>query len=148
MQTTPALALGVVLIGGMMIAFQAPINAMLGRSLGSALGAAAVSFLVGTVALIALTLLRGEGGAFLRIDDIRPWLLIGGALGAFYVWAALWAVPVLGALTTMSAVIFGQLLAALVIDHFGLLGLPIREIGLTRIAAAALVAAGLVLSRY
>jgi transporter family-2 protein len=43
-------------------------------------------------------------------------LLIGGALGAFYVWTVLWAIPTLGALTTITALILGQLSAALLID--------------------------------
>ena len=83
-----------------------------------------------------------------RAASASPVLLLGGVLGAFYVWSVLWAIPTLGALTVISALILGQLSAALVIDATGLLGLSVQAITPTRIAAAALVAAGLVLSRF
>ncbi|MBI6630495.1 DMT family transporter [Pontibaca salina] len=141
-------ALIAVATAGFAITLQAPINAALGRNLGSTLGAASVSFFVGFSLLLALSFLRGEAGAFMRLAATPRWMLVGGALGAFYVWAALWSIPILGALTTASMLILGQMIAALAIDHFGLIGLPVREISLPRLAAAGLVAAGLVLSRF
>ncbi len=145
---TPLLALVVVAIAGGAVALQTPINAALGRNIGSGVAAAAVSFGVGFAILLAVLLLRGEMSALPRIIATPPVLLLGGVLGAFYVWAVLWAIPTLGALTVISALILGQLSAALVIDATGLLGLTVQAITPTRIAAAALVAAGLVLSRF
>ncbi|MEO9630916.1 MAG: DMT family transporter, partial [Sulfitobacter sp.] len=110
--------------------------------------AAAVSFGVGFAILLGVLLMRGELGALPRAASASPVLLLGGVLGAFYVWSVLWAIPTLGALTVISALILGQLSAALIIDATGLLGLTVQAITPTRIAAAALVAAGLVLSRF
>ena len=73
--------------------------------------------------------------------------VVGGALGAFYVWAALWSIGTLGAVTLVAAMIFGQLAAAFVLDATGAFGLPLREISWTRVLAVAFVAAGLILSR-
>jgi bacterial/archaeal transporter family-2 protein len=56
-------------------------------------------------------------------------------------------VHVLGVVTMVAALILGQLLAALALDATGAFGLAVREISPTRVAAVALVAAGLVLSR-
>lgn len=148
MPTVTLAALIAVAIAGFAITLQAPVNAALGRNLGSTLGAASVSFFVGFSLLLALSFLRGEASAFMRLAATPRWMLIGGVLGAFYVWAAIWSIPILGALTTASMLILGQMIAALVIDHFGLIGLPVRDISLPRLAAAGLVAAGLVLSRF
>lgn len=145
---TPILALIVVAIAGAAVVLQTPINAALGRNIGSGVAAAAVSFGIGFAILLAVLLLRGELGALPRAASASPVLLLGGVLGAFYVWSVLWAIPTLGALTVISALILGQLSAALVIDATGLLGLTVQAITPTRIAAAALVAAGLVLSRF
>jgi bacterial/archaeal transporter family-2 protein len=145
---TPILPLLIVCLAGVAVAMQSPINAALGRSLGSGVGAAAVSFAIGFLTLAIVLLLRGEVGALAGVVTAPKVLLIGGALGAFYVWSVLWAIPVLGALTTITALILGQMCAALVIDATGLFGLAVAAVTPTRLAAAALVAAGVVLSRF
>ena len=144
---TPILALALVAVAGGAVALQTPINAALGRNIGSGVAAAAVSFGVGFAVLLLVLLMRGELGALPRIAATPPVLLTGGMLGAFFVWAVLWAIPTLGSLTVISALILGQLSAALLIDATGLLGLAVQAVTPTRLAAAALVAAGLVLSR-
>jgi hypothetical protein len=68
-------------------------------------------------------------------------------LGAWYVVAAVWGVASLGVVTLVAAMVFGQMAAALVIDATGILGMTVREITPTRIAAAGMVLGGLVLSR-
>jgi bacterial/archaeal transporter family-2 protein len=137
----------VVVIGGVALATQAPINAALGRSLGSPVGAAAVSFGVGFLVLFALTLLVDGPSTFLRLGTTPNWQVAGGFLGAYFVFSALWGVPTLGVLSTMAALILGQMTAALVLDGSGLFGLQVLALSPQRIAAAVLVAAGLVLSR-
>jgi len=141
------LALLAIATGDACIAIQAPINARLGTHVGDPVTAAAISFIVGAIVLSGLVLLRGAvpGGA--QIAALPWWAWIGGALGAVYVWAAVWSVGTLGVVTMVAALIFGQLTAALVLDAIGAFGLQVREISWTRIGAVALVAAGLVLSR-
>jgi bacterial/archaeal transporter family-2 protein len=140
-------AVAAAVLGGVAIAVQAPINAALGRGLGGAVPASAVSFGVGFLVLLAVSLLQGHGGAFLRLGQVPVWTLAGGVLGAWYVFSAVWGVSTLGVVTLIAALVFGQMSAALVIDATGSLGMAVREITPTRIAAAGLVLAGLVLSR-
>lgn len=139
--------LGAVVLGGTAIALQAPINAALARELGGPVPAAAVSFGVGFLVLLAIAIVQGQFGAFLRLPQVPAWTLIGGCLGAWYVLSAVWGVSSLGVLTLISALILGQMAAALVIDATGALGVTAREITPSRIAAAGLVMAGLILSR-
>jgi transporter family-2 protein len=106
-----------------------------------------VSFLVGLVALVTLTLALHGPQAFARLAAASPGLMIGGQFGAFFVWAMLGAVPVLGALTAFAALVLGQLAAALILDATGAFGLPVLAVSPTRLAALAPVGAGLVLSR-
>lgn len=144
----PVWAALLMVAGGVAIAVQAPINTALGRGIGSGMVAGAISFGVGFVALLILSLLSGQGAAFARVTNIAPWLLLGGLLGAYYVWAIIATLPRLGVLTAISAVVLGQLVAAMVIDRLGAFGLPVHPISPTRILAALLVGAGLVLSRF
>src|SRR5690349_24317864 len=119
MAKEPALLLTV--FAGGLIALQAPINAVLGDSIGK-LPAASVSFIVGTIALVLITLL--VGGGFGDVGEARHlswYYLMGGVLGAVYVTTALIAVRSLGAGGVVAATIAGQLSLSLVIDQLGIL---------------------------
>jgi transporter family-2 protein len=75
------------------------------------------------------------------------WGWIGGAVGAGYVASTVAAAPRLGALNLFAAVIFGQLLCSVLLDHFGVL---YQEHGLNagRIAGVILLGTGVVLVRF
>jgi bacterial/archaeal transporter family-2 protein len=138
------LAVVITAVAGGLIAAQAPINAELGRSTGT-LVAALVSFLVGTVVLAAVIVLSGKAGGLTSTFDVSWYYLLGGLLGAIYVFNALVAVSAIGAGGVAAATIFGQLTASVAIDRLGLFGLD--EIPLTpeRILGVVLLLAGTVL---
>lgn len=140
-------ALLAIAVGGACIATQAPINSRLGSHVGDPVTAAAISFIVGAIVLSLIVLARGAVPSGAQMAAAPWWAWVGGALGAIYVWAAVWAVGTLGVVTMVAALIFGQLAAALLLDAIGAFGLQVREISWTRIAAVVMVAGGLVLSR-
>jgi transporter family-2 protein len=136
-----AAVFGTAVVGGM-IALQAPINSMLGKSVGT-LAAASVSFALGTVALVGLTLLAGGGfGELGEARHLSWYYLSGGILGAFYVTTVLVTVRELGAGGVTAATIAGQLTASVVIDRLGVLGLDERPLSLQRVAGIVLLAVG------
>ena len=61
--------------------------------------------------------------------------------------ATLVLIPRLGVAMTFALVTAGQMIFTLVIDHYGLLGVPVREISLMRIGGIVLITAGVVLIR-
>ncbi len=141
------IALVAVVLAGSVLATQAPINAALARQAGDPLVAACISFLVGFLVLAAIWAFRGTGLSRDAVTTAPPWIWVGGALGAFYIAAMIWAVPVIGTFSTTMALVVGQLVAALVLDRIGAFGLPVHDISLTRLAGFGLVLAGLALSR-
>lgn len=111
------------LTGGALIAAQAPINARLRLILSSPVGSGLVSFLVGTVILVAAVAVVGDGGSVLGGLGGGPWwAYLGGACGAFFVVATILSAPRVGVTTTFVAVIAGQVAAAALIDRYGWLG--------------------------
>lgn len=128
---------------GVFFAVQGPINTALGKRT-SVFQAAAVSFLGGAVisGIIALILRRGDLG---QIKNAPFWQLIGGCYGAVNVAVTIAAIPVVGAALALTAIMFGQILAAAVIDGFGLLGSPKVNISSLRIAGIIFVAAGILM---
>jgi transporter family-2 protein len=139
------LAVVLVALAGGFVGMQAPINARLGRQVGS-LQAATVSFIVGTLALLAISALSSGGLSSLgSVGKVPWWALVGGLLGAFYVTVALIAVRTLGASSLTALVVAGQLAVAVAIDRFGLFGIAKQQIAASRIAGLVLLLAGVVL---
>jgi transporter family-2 protein len=81
------------------------------------------------------------------IASFPAWLLVGGLIGAQFLLVSLLAAPRLGVATTVAVLIAGQLAAALVVDHYGWLGVPRQPLGPLRLLGAALLVAGVVLIR-
>jgi transporter family-2 protein len=129
---------------GGLVALQAPINARLGREVGS-VPAALVSFAIGLVALTAIVVIVGEAGNVARARHAPWWALTGGVLGAVYVTTALIAVRSLGAGGVTAATIAGQLTLSIVVDRMGWLGVDQRPITPTRVLGVALLVAGVAL---
>jgi transporter family-2 protein len=139
------LAVGLGVAAGCLVGMQAPINSRLGKTVGTA-QAATFSFLVGTLALLALaSVWRGGLGNLGHIGRAPWWALVGGLLGAVYVSVALVAVRTLGASGLTAVVITGQLAISVVIDRFGLLGVARQHVGPARIVGLLLLVAGFLL---
>ena len=143
MAKEPALLLTV--FAGGLIALQAPINSMLGKSVGT-FAAASVSFAVGTVALVLITVLIGSGfGDVGEARHLAWYYLSGGVLGAVYVTTALVAVRSLGAGGVVAATIAGQLSISLLLDQLGILGVAERGLTWTRLLGVVLLVVGTLL---
>ncbi len=138
----------IALLAGAMMPTQAATNNKMAAFVDSPILAAFISFLVGTVALFVYVLLSGVSLANLAgVRDAPAIAWAGGLLGAFFVAAAVTLVPRLGVAMTFSLIIAGQMIVTLVIDHFGLLGVPVKEVSLARIGGILLITGGVVLIR-
>ncbi len=135
---------------GVFIAIQAPINAQLSRGLGLPVAAAAFSFLSGAIVLAVVTaLVTRTQGISLDWRAPAPWTFAaGGFLGAGYVTIATLLVPRIGAAALMAFLIAGQLIAGMMLDRIGFLGMAVREISLGRVTGAVLLLAGARLVRF
>jgi len=142
----PIAALLFVLLAGVGLAVQAPTNAALAKTSGSVLLAALVSFLVGS-AVLALAWAAIDRTSPIALRGAPVWAWAGGLYGACFVAAMAYAAPRLGLATTLTIAIATQLATALVLDHFGLLGLKVAPISLWKVAGVVLILAGVVLVR-
>jgi len=139
----------VALVGGGLIALQAPINAEVAIRLGHPISAATMSFCVGTIALIVLTLLFARNSTNLGALQSMPlyMLLGGGLLGAIYVTVTLMLAPKIGVAALMALGIAGQLTAGLLLDRFGMFDLVERGFTAGRLSGAVLVLVGALMVR-
>ncbi len=130
-----------VAIGGT-LALQAPLNSLLGRSVGS-LTATVVAFIVGLVALLAVSVFAGGLSGIADVGDAPWWAVIGGGvISALYVASIVWTVRALGAGGLTAATIGGQFAVAVAVDHYGWLGVERSPVTVSKLAGLALLAAG------
>ena len=131
---------------GALLPVQTGINAQLRTFLGHPITTALVSFGVGAIGLLVAVLSLGIqmplGAAW---SQTSWWQWTGGLLGAIYIAGAVVLAPRLGSGTLIAAVVGGQMVASLVLDHFGLVGFPEHPISGARLLGATLVILGVVL---
>ncbi|MBD1400044.1 DMT family transporter [Pelovirga terrestris] len=129
--------------GGIAVAIQPSINARLAQKTGF-LEAATISFAVGTLALLLISLLSGQG-SFRRIIEVPWWQLSGGLFGAFFVTMTIIGVPRIGTTAVLALTIASQLMAGMVMDHYGVFGMRGIPIDGKRILGIALLLIGVFL---
>jgi bacterial/archaeal transporter family-2 protein len=134
------------LAGGIAVGIQAIVNGGLGKKVGTMEGSF-ISFLIGTTALFFVVLFFGKGN-MLAISEVPKWQLIGGLLGAFYVFVMVMVVPKIGVTSALISVIAGQILMGAIIDHFGLFGAKPIPIDIKKGAAILLLFGSLYLFNH
>lgn len=131
------------LLAGIGIPILAALNSQLGARLGAPVAAGFVLFSVGFAAASVLLLLSGQSGALSLLSAQPKYLLLAGLLMAFYAFSITFVAPRFGVGNAVFCVLLGQMIAATLIDHFGLFGAVVHPVSLTRAAGLVAMVAGL-----
>lgn len=131
---------------GVAIAIQAGVNANLRAVVGHPVLASSISFGVGFLSLLTFVLVsRVPMPPLEAIRQISWWKWTGGLIGAVYVTTVIVSVPKIGTANLISLSVAGQLLAAVVLDHYGLLGFDVHPANGWRLLGILLIIAGALL---
>ena len=122
-------------------------NSTLGQQLGSASGATAVLFAVGAVLAAGVMVVAGGVPQASNFTLEKPHLYFAVVFMIFYALSITWASPRIGVGNAVFFVLLGQLVAAALIDHFGLWGAMKAEITGKRMLGIAVMALGVYLAR-
>lgn len=139
----PFVMLMVVVASGVILCAQSAINGRLGATVG-VLESAWLTFTLGAM-LSFLYAFLFEPAHALTLFTAPRWQVTGAFFGVVYMLAIVFAVPRVGTAVATVAVISGQLLMSLLIDHFGWLGNHVIRLEAHRVAAMALLALALCL---
>ncbi|WP_267358289.1 MULTISPECIES: DMT family transporter [unclassified Methylobacterium] len=145
-----ALALSALLavLAGAGLVVQQILNTNLRTGLASASWAGVASYTVGLACMALLAaVLRDPIPATSVAGRIPWWTWSGGLFGALFIGLAILLVPKLGAATFFALLVTGQMLASVLFDQIGLLGLAQRPIDLPRLLGVGLLIGGVVLIR-
>lgn len=131
---------------GLAITVQAGVNANLRQALTNPILAASISFGSGLVTLILMFL--ASGGSVPPADTIKEvswWKWTGGVMGAVYMITVIVSVPKIGTANLVSLSVAGQLMAAIILDHYGLMGFALHPANGWRLLGILLIVTGVLL---
>lgn len=134
------------IFAGTVVTLQGPINVELGKSLNNAYWATFASFFIGTFVVLAFLVISKQSlpsGELIRNTSL--WKYLGAVTGAIYVLSVITIIPILGVGFSTILLMFSQLVTAMVIDHFGLFGYPVRPFDMVRLSGVFLMALGIYL---
>jgi bacterial/archaeal transporter family-2 protein len=136
------------LIAGVSVVIQQVLNANLRSELNSAVWSGFMSYFLGVLCMVSLAIVLREpipSGAV--ITRIPWWSWSGGLFGAIFIGLSILVAQQLGAAALIALLVTGQMIASVVIDHFGWLGLVQRPVDPARLIGVGLLIGGVLLIR-
>lgn len=128
-------------LDGILIALMVVFNGLLASKTGNSQSL----IIIHVVGLLGTTLLLIASRNKLKsIRGIPFYLFIAGALGIFNVLFNNISFLKLGATLTLCLNLLGQLIASMIIDHFGLLGQQVNKINSTKLLGIAIMILGII----
>lgn len=141
--TRRAFPLVLTVFAGALLPAQFATNGALAEELRSLTLTGAVSYLVGALFLFTLLKARRLEPDWLAARRGPRWAWLGGIVGSFYVVGSVLLTRTLGAALATTLVIASQIVTAVLLDHFGVLGLQQRRVNRLRFMAVLLALAAL-----
>ena len=150
LKMAPGFLLIAILVGlgaGCLLGAQPSVNGQLGRAVAHPLQATLISFGSGTLIIILISLINGTLiPVFKTSPSALPWWIwFGGSIGVVLVTTSLIFVPRIGSLPWFAALMTGQTVCAILLDHFGWLGNPQSQVSPMRLLGAAFLVAGVLI---
>jgi transporter family-2 protein len=129
------------------------VNSLLRAELQAPLAVATTSFVVATVTMAAVLVLSTFAGkaslySLSNLQSMPWWGWLGGFAGVIYVTTVFMAMPVIGAAAVVGFAVAGQQIASVLVDRYGLLRLPRRQVSPLRLAGVVVLLAGVVVIKF
>ena len=129
------------LLGGVAVGLQSPLSSMMSQRTGP-MESTFIIHLGGALVSGAILAVRG-GGSLAQWRSV-PWYALGaGVLGLVVIGAVVYTIPRVGVVGQTFLIVAGQLIIAVVIDHFGWFETAVRPIEPVRLLGMALMSVGI-----
>lgn len=138
--------LALALITGALIPIQAATNTVFSRNIGNPVITGLMVFIIGSVGMLLFVLLsRSAFPSGQQLASAPAYSYVGGLIIATYVVLITTLVPRIGVGTSIGLIVTGQIICAVIIDHFGLFNVTVNPVSVTRIVGMVLMIAGVYL---
>ena len=138
------LFVGLAMLAGLSNPIQSAANAALNKALGHPLIAASVIYAIALTGLLLCGLITGLPlrGAGARFAGIPWWAYAGGLCNLVFVLAGATATQKIGSAAFTVTTLVTAVILSIILDKYGLLGLPMREATWPRLVGAVLAIGG------
>jgi transporter family-2 protein len=131
------------IFAGVAMTIQSGVNSQLRGSTNHPLLATFISFLGGTVAISILLLFSKQPMPALSVYPGISWYkFTGGLFGVFVVYAVIFSVKEIGVANMFVLIIAGQMFTAVIMDHFGFLGMRESPVTIQKMAGICFLITG------
>jgi len=130
------------LISGVFMAIQGALNTTLSKVIGL-LETTFIVHITGTILLLILLFAFRLGkGNFYALSEAPWYAYLGGVIGVGIIYLVAASIPEVGVANATTAIIIGQVVTAIIIDHFGVFGLERMPYGWSQILGLILLVIG------
>lgn len=138
----------IVFICGALLPLQGGLNARLGKSIDSPIYASMFTFIVGAIAVAFYLQFTKETITWtgLKSASLSSWLG-GGITGAIFITCTMLAIPRIGMALTFGLVVAGQMVVAVLLDHYDILVAEQHSINIWRLVGIVMIILGVVVVR-
>lgn len=129
-------------VAGVLMAIQGAINGEVGKIIGVLEGNFLVHIIGSAVIFFLLFVVQIGDGDWAKWREIPLYGYLGGVINVIIIYGVMASIPRLGAATATTAIIVGQVGAAMLIDNLGLFGLERSGISTLQILGLVFLAIG------
>ena len=130
----------IAMVAGAAMAVQGTMNSVLGKVIGL-WESTLVVHIIGLITVVGVILVTGVGFGGLAKGGEAPWYVyLGGLLNVIIIFGVVKSMPQIGVGNATTGIIFAQILTAVMIDKFGIMGVekvPFRWLDLLGVALLA-----------
>ena len=133
---------------GAVLTVHLAMNGKVGSALANARVANALFWCIGAATAVVIGLTGWNRDALAPLGKTNPLLLTAGVLGACLVFGIAWMMPRIGAGPLMITMLAGEVIAGLVMSHFGWLGSPVDRITTMKVVGVLVMVGGVALATF
>ena len=131
---------------GVILTVHLSMNGAVGAAIGNPRVGNALFWCIGAVTALVIGATGWQAGALSGLRNVNPLMLTAGAMGASLVFGIAWIIPQIGAQQMTVMLLTGQILSAMFLSHFGLLGSPVQPVTAMNAVGALLMIGGVFLA--
>ena len=127
------------LINGVLLAIMVFYNGMVTKVTGPYISTL-IFHVIGLITILIIAILRKN--KFPKLKGMKLIFLLPGILGVITIFLNNLCIPVIGVTLTSSISLYGQLVMSIIVEHFGIFGMPVNKFRKEKLLGLSIISLG------